>query len=51
MPVHHHAEVSARRDTESFEVTPSLRWLLHQRVLHAQRLLETTSLGVEEVAR
>jgi transcriptional regulator GlxA family with amidase domain len=28
-----------------------MRWLLHQRVLHAQRLLEGTDLSVDAIAR
>jgi transcriptional regulator GlxA family with amidase domain len=31
--------------------TAPATWLTHQRVLHAQRLLESTPLSVEEVAR
>ncbi|WP_412538094.1 helix-turn-helix domain-containing protein [Longispora sp. K20-0274] len=39
-----------RRFRDLTGTTPA-RWLLHQRVLRAQRLLETTDLAVEEVAR
>jgi transcriptional regulator GlxA family with amidase domain len=31
--------------------TSPLQWLLHQRVLRAQQLLETTDLGIDVVAR
>jgi transcriptional regulator GlxA family with amidase domain len=48
-----HAHMSertfARRFKEETGVTPK-RWLLAQRVAHARGLLETTALGVEEVA-
>ncbi len=40
----------ARRFVESTGTTP-LQWLLHQRIIHARHLLETTTLPVEEVAR
>ena len=40
----------ARRFVEATGTTP-LQWLLHQRVVHARTLLETTDLAVEEVAR
>ncbi|HEY0119591.1 MAG TPA: helix-turn-helix domain-containing protein [Cellulomonas sp.] len=40
----------ARRFVEETGTTP-IRWLTTQRVLHAQRLLEETDLGVDEVAR
>jgi AraC family transcriptional activator FtrA len=40
----------ARRFVAETGTTP-LRWLTMQRVLHAQRLLEETDLGVEEIAR
>jgi transcriptional regulator GlxA family with amidase domain len=39
----------ARRFKAATGTTP-LQWLLVQRVLHARRLLETTSLGVEHIA-
>jgi transcriptional regulator GlxA family with amidase domain len=39
----------ARRFKQSTGTTP-LQWLLHQRVARAQRLLETTRLGVDEIA-
>ncbi|WP_169984208.1 MULTISPECIES: GlxA family transcriptional regulator [unclassified Microbispora] len=39
-----------RRFREATGTSPA-RWLLHQRVLHAQRLLETSDLPVEQVAR
>lgn len=49
-----HAGVSARtlnrRFREQTGTTP-LRWILLQRVHHAQELLETTALSVEEIAR
>ncbi|WP_026162838.1 GlxA family transcriptional regulator [Kribbella catacumbae] len=49
-----HAAISPRtlnrRFREQTGVTP-LQWLLTQRVRHAQELLETTSLSVEETAR
>lgn len=40
----------ARRFRATTGTTPH-RWLTHQRVVAAQRLLETTRLGVDEVAR
>jgi AraC family transcriptional regulator, transcriptional activator FtrA len=40
----------ARRFRESAGTTPQ-RWLVRERVFHAQRLLETTSFGLERVAR
>ena len=39
----------ARRFKQSTGTTP-LQWVLHQRVARAQRLLETTRLGVDEIA-
>jgi transcriptional regulator GlxA family with amidase domain len=39
-----------RRFREETGVSPA-RWLTGQRVRHARHLLETTDLGVEEVAR
>ncbi|WP_245765741.1 GlxA family transcriptional regulator [Nonomuraea jiangxiensis] len=49
-----HARMSVRTFTRRFReetgVSPA-RWLTGQRVLHARRLLESTDLGVEEVAR
>jgi transcriptional regulator GlxA family with amidase domain len=39
----------ARRFKQSTGTTP-LQWVLHQRVARAQRLLETTHLGVDEIA-
>ncbi|WP_169947535.1 GlxA family transcriptional regulator [Microbispora sp. H11081] len=39
-----------RRFREVTGTSPA-RWLLHQRVLHAQRLLETSDLPIEQVAR
>ena len=39
----------ARRFKQSTGTTP-LQWVLHQRVAKAQRLLETTRLGVDEIA-
>ncbi|QQC87278.1 helix-turn-helix domain-containing protein [Streptomyces alfalfae] len=39
----------ARRFEETVEMSP-LRWLLHERIHHAQRLLETTALPIEHVA-
>ncbi len=50
----HHAAVSPRtlnrRFREQTGMTP-LQWLLTQRVRHAQELLETTALPVEDIAR
>ncbi len=40
----------ARRFAEQTGTTPH-RWVIHQRVLAAQHLLETTDLSVEEIAR
>jgi transcriptional regulator GlxA family with amidase domain len=40
----------ARRFVAETGTTP-LRWLTVQRILHARRLLEETTLGVEEIAR
>jgi transcriptional regulator GlxA family with amidase domain len=49
-----HARMSVRTFTRRFReetgVSPA-RWLNAQRVQHARRLLETTDVGVEEVAR
>ncbi|MER7365399.1 GlxA family transcriptional regulator [Nonomuraea wenchangensis] len=49
-----HARMSVRTFTRRFReetgVSPA-RWLAAQRVQHARHLLETTDLGVEEVAR
>lgn len=49
-----HARMSVRTFTRRFRdetgVSPA-RWLNGQRVQHARHLLETTELGVEEVAR
>ncbi|MEO3872991.1 helix-turn-helix domain-containing protein [Nonomuraea sp. B12E4] len=49
-----HARMSVRTFTRRFReetgVSPA-RWLTDQRVHHARRLLESTDLGVEEVAR
>jgi transcriptional regulator GlxA family with amidase domain len=49
-----HARMSVRTFTRRFReetgVSPA-RWLNGQRVQHARQLLETTDLGVEEVAR
>ncbi|WP_211212723.1 GlxA family transcriptional regulator [Nonomuraea coxensis] len=49
-----HARMSVRTFTRRFReetgVSPA-RWLTAQRVQHARHLLETTGLGVEEVAR
>ncbi|TMR95575.1 GlxA family transcriptional regulator [Nonomuraea basaltis] len=49
-----HARMSVRTFTRRFReetgVSPA-RWLTTQRVQHARHLLETTDLGVEEVAR
>ncbi|MEV0385211.1 helix-turn-helix domain-containing protein [Nonomuraea sp. NPDC050643] len=49
-----HARMSVRTFTRRFReetgVSPA-KWLTGQRVQHARRLLETTELGVEEVAR
>ncbi|MFI7440485.1 GlxA family transcriptional regulator [Nonomuraea indica] len=49
-----HARMSVRTFTRRFReetgVSPA-RWLTRQRVEHARHLLETTDLGVEEVAR
>lgn len=39
-----------RRFREATGTSPA-RWLLHQRVLHAQRLLETSAIPVDQVAR
>ena len=39
-----------RRFREKYGSSP-LQWLLHQRILRAQRLLETTDLTIDEVAR
>ncbi|GAB2605256.1 GlxA family transcriptional regulator [Kribbella endophytica] len=50
----HHAAISPRtlnrRFREQTGMTP-LQWLLTQRVRHAQELLETTALSVEDIAR
>ncbi|MDG4820670.1 DJ-1/PfpI family protein [Asanoa sp. WMMD1127] len=49
-----HANMSVRTFTRRFReetgVSPA-RWLLRQRTDHARRLLETTELGVDQVAR
>lgn len=49
-----HASISPRtlnrRFREQTGTTP-LQWLLTQRVRHAQELLETTALSVEDIAR
>jgi transcriptional regulator GlxA family with amidase domain len=49
-----HARMSVRTFTRRFReetgVSPA-RWLLQQRTDHARRLLETTGLGVDQVAR
>ncbi|MGI5288204.1 GlxA family transcriptional regulator [Nonomuraea polychroma] len=49
-----HARMSVRTFTRRFReetgVSPA-KWLIGQRVQHARRLLETTDLGVDEVAR
>lgn len=49
-----HARISVRTLTRRFRaetgLTP-LQWLLHQRVLRAQELLETTNLPMDHVAR
>ena len=39
-----------RRFREEFGSSP-LQWLLHQRILRAQRLLETTDLPIDEIAQ
>ncbi|MFG2077533.1 GlxA family transcriptional regulator [Nonomuraea maritima] len=49
-----HARMSVRTFTRRFREETGMspaRWLTRQRVQHARRLLETTDLGVEEVAR
>ncbi|WP_049562471.1 GlxA family transcriptional regulator [Nonomuraea sp. SBT364] len=49
-----HAGMSVRTFTRRFREETAMspaRWLIRQRVEHARRLLETTDLGVEEVAR
>ncbi|KAB8189364.1 helix-turn-helix domain-containing protein [Nonomuraea phyllanthi] len=49
-----HARMSVRTFTRRFREETGMspaRWLNGQRVQHARRLLETTDLGVEEVAR
>jgi AraC family transcriptional activator FtrA len=49
-----HARTSTRTFARRFRAvtgTTPLRWLLHQRVRHAQRLLEATGMPVEQVAR
>jgi AraC family transcriptional activator FtrA len=48
-----HARMSSRTFARRFQATVGttpLRWLLHQRVLAAERLLETTDVSVEEIA-
>ena len=48
------AHLSRRTFDRRFRATTGsspMQWLLHQRVLHAQRLLEGTDLSVDEVAR
>jgi AraC family transcriptional activator FtrA len=48
-----HAHVSPRTFARRFRAetgTTPLRWLLHQRVLEARRLLETTDMSIEEIA-
>lgn len=48
-----HARMSRRSFVRHFRAetgTSPLRWLLHQRVLRAQRLLETSREGVERIA-
>src|SRR5690606_29503775 len=49
-----HANMSVRMFTRRFREETGMspaRWLTMQRVEHARHLLETTDLGVEEVAR
>jgi transcriptional regulator GlxA family with amidase domain len=49
-----HAHLSRRTFDRRFRAatgTSPHRWLVHQRVLHAQRLLETTDLTIDVVAR
>ncbi|PZG13713.1 AraC family transcriptional regulator [Nonomuraea aridisoli] len=49
-----HARMSVRTFTRRFRDETGMspgRWLVRQRVQHARHLLETTDLGVEEVAR
>ncbi|WP_336213725.1 GlxA family transcriptional regulator [Nonomuraea sp. LPB2021202275-12-8] len=49
-----HASMSVRTFTRRFREETGMspaRWLARQRVEHARQLLETTDLGVEEVAR
>jgi AraC family transcriptional activator FtrA len=48
-----HAHLSRRTLARRFDETvqmPPLRWLQHERIRHAQRLLETTALPVDRVA-
>ena len=48
-----HARMSPRTFARRFKAstgTTPLQWLLTQRVLHAQRLLESTDLSIEHVA-
>jgi transcriptional regulator GlxA family with amidase domain len=49
-----HARMSVRTFTRRFREETGqspAKWLTEQRIRHARRLLETTDLGVEEVAR
>lgn len=49
----HHAHVPERTFARRFSAetgTTPLRWLLHQRVLAARELLETSTISVDEVA-
>lgn len=49
-----HARTSVRTLTRRFHAETGLsplRWLLHQRVIRAQELLETTDLSIDQVAR
>nr|WP_319019002.1 helix-turn-helix domain-containing protein [Microbispora sitophila] len=49
-----HARTSVRTLTRRFHTETGLsplQWLLHQRVIRAQELLETTDLPMEQVAR
>ena len=47
---HMSARTFARHFTAAYGATPH-QWLLAQRTTHARRLLETTDLGIDEVAR
>jgi transcriptional regulator GlxA family with amidase domain len=49
-----HARMSVRTFTRRFRAETGLspaRWLVRQRIDHARRLLETTDLGIDQIAR